>query len=856
MDAIVSADEYGVVIEFNAAAEAMFGYSRKEAVGRNLSELIIPEAYRKRHEAGIAKTLETGKSKMANRRMQVEAMRADGSIFPVELTIGRADLGSHSIFVGEMRDLTKQRRDKAERKQLSNVLDNALRILPSGLAVTGANGKIIHCNDAFARPLGARAADITGRDKSDVFAELMSKVESFEEGPGIGGAVEIGDIEGWMVTGTPAPLELQWDDGGWALLSCTPTLDGGFVTVLTDVTALKTAELEQRNTEELIRHVVENSPVPVSMVRMEDAAIIYESPAMRELFGVLPETQGAHVRDFAADAAEQKTLARKLLREGDIDGYEMLFRKTDGTEFWGEISVRTVDYHGETAAVAAIVDLTERRENEEMIRRILEASPAPITMVGRDDGRIIYCSPAQLEIFGLKDFPEDMKAFDLYADQADRDRFIAELKRSGRIDGFEARMKRGDGSEFWAAISARALVYRGRDVLVSVTQDMTDQLAVEAEMERQRDALHQREKLSALGEVLAGVAHELNNPLSVVVGQALMLKETAESPKNVERARKISEAADRCARIVKTFLAMARQQPAESKPVDINEVVESAIEVTGYSLRSTDIDLVLKLAPELPPVLGDASQLGQVVTNLLVNAQQALEEVRSRRRVEVSTEFDRREGTVAITIRDNGPGIPADLKARIFEPLFTTKGVGSGTGIGLALCNRIVEVHGGKIKLDSREGYGARFDIHLPASTLTLREPDEIEEARDADRPLRTLVIDDEEDVADLLAEILELAGYEVMAAGSGAEALRLIEREDFDVVLSDVRMPHLDGPALYGILRERKPDLADRLAFVTGDTMSPKARRFLESTDRPYIKKPINPQEVRALVLRLLEDD
>jgi PAS domain S-box-containing protein len=855
MDAIVSADEYGVVIEFNAAAEAMFGYSRKEAVGRSLSELIIPEAYRKQHEAGIAKALETGKSNMSNRRMQVEAMRADGSTFPVELTIGRADLGSHSIFVGEVRDMTKQRRDKAERKHLSSVLDNALKILPSGLAVTGAKGKILLCNDAFAQPFGATAADIIGRDKSDVFAELMSKVESFEEGPATGGPVGMADIEGWMVTGTLAPLELKWDHGGWALLSCTPTQDGGFVTVLTDVSALKTAELEQRNTEELIRHVVENSPVPISMVRMEDAAIIYESPAMRELFGVLPETKGTHVRDFAADLAEQKSLARKVLREGDIDGYEMLFRKNDGTKFWGEISVRTVEYHGETAAVAAIVDLTERRENEEMIRRILEASPAPITMVGRDDGRIIYCSPAQLEIFGYEEFPENMKAFDLYTDSADRDRFVAELKNSGRVDGFEAQMKRCDGSEFWAAISARALVYRGRDVLVSVTQDMTDQLEVEAEMERQREALHQREKLSALGEVLAGVAHELNNPLSVVVGQALMLKETAEKPKNIERARKISEAADRCARIVKTFLAMARQQPAESVPVDVNELVESAIEVTGYSLRSADIDIVLKLAPDLPPVLGDASQLGQVVTNLLVNAQQALEDVRSRRRVEVSTEFDKREGTVDITIRDNGPGIPADLKARIFEPLFTTKGVGSGTGIGLALCNRIVEVHGGKIKLESREGYGARFAIHLPASTLASRAPEEIEESRDADRPLRTLVIDDEEDVADLLAEILELAGYEVMAAGSGAEALRLIEREDFDVVLSDVRMPHLDGPALYSILRERKPDLADRLAFVTGDTMSPKARRFLESTDRPYIEKPINPKEVRALVLQLLED-
>lgn len=854
MDAIVSADEYGVVIEFNPAAEAMFGYRRNEAVGRNLSELIIPEAYREQHEQGIARLLETGKSKMANRRMQVEAMRADGSTFPVELTIGHADLGDHSIFVGEIRDLTQQFEEKARREHLANVLNNALKTLPSGLAITGAGGRILHCNDAFARAFGSTADEITGAGKSDVFARLLDRVESFEDVGSGDGTLTEADIEAWAVTGTPAPIELKWEGGGWALLNCTPTADGGFVTVLTDVTELKTAELEQRNSEELIRHVVENSPVPISMVRMKDAAVIYESPAMADLFGALPERKGIRIRDVAADPEEQKAIARKVLQDGKVDNVKMLFRKTDGTEFWGEISGRLIEYHGEAAAVAAIFDLTERRESEEMIRRILEASPAPVSMVSRDDGRLIYCSPSQLEVWGLTEVPKDLTAYDLYVNHEDRERFLAEINRSGRIDGLEILMKRQDGSQFWAGISARAIEYRGEQVLVSVVQDMTDQLAVEAEMERQREALHQREKLSALGEVLAGVAHELNNPLSVVVGQALMLRETAQQPKNIERARKISEAADRCARIVKTFLAMARQQPAESRPVDINSVVESAIEVTGYSLRSSDIDIVVKLAPELPPVLGDASQLGQVITNLLVNAQQALEEVSVRRRVEVTTEFDDEEGTVNLTIRDNGPGIPDELKARIFEPLFTTKGVGSGTGIGLALCNRIVEVHGGKIRLDSVKGQGARFLIRLPASTLASRTPAADTEAIKAGGARRVLVIDDEEDVADLLAEILEEAGYEVMAAGSGAEALRLIEREDFDALLSDVRMPHLDGPALYGILRDRKPELADRLAFVTGDTMSPKARQFLQSTDRPYIEKPINPNEVRSLVLSLLE--
>lgn len=245
-----------------------------------------------------------------------------------------------------------------------------------------------------------------------------------------------------------------------------------------------------------------------------------------------------------------------------------------------------------------------------------------------------------------------------------------------------------------------------------------------------------------------------------------------------DRAAKIGTAAERCARIVKTFLAMARQEPAESNAVDLNERTDAAIEVAGYSLRSADIDVTLRVAPELPFIWGDANQLSQVLTNLVVNAQHALEDKDGDRKLTITSRFVEPSKRVVIEVKDNGPGIPAETQNRIFEPGDRRR----------ARCHRVTDRH--------------------PAGRW----------ARGRGRRVRS-------------------------------EALTKIEHRDFNIILSDLRMPNLDGPGLYRILSERKRALLDRVAFVTGDTMSPKARTFLESIPRPCLAKPITPQAVRDLV-------
>ena len=331
-----------------------------------------------------------------------------------------------------------------------------------------------------------------------------------------------------------------------------------------------------------------------------------------------------------------------------------------------------------------------------------------------------------------------------------------------------------------------------------------------------------------------------------------MLKETAADKDVVARADKIGGAADRCARIVKTFLAMARQQPSRTENLDINEVFESALEVAGYSIRSSDIDVSLRMGRKLPAIWGDPDQLSQVFSNLLINAQQALSDFDGRRKIKIVSRYDRKQNSVIVKVADTGPGIPENIRSRIFEPFFTTKEVGTGTGIGLAFCHRIIETHGGAIRVESSPNNGTAFFVRLPASSKPSRqEASGIGKSR-RENASNILVIDDESDVADLITEILKKDGHNVTTTQSGAEALRIMGQQAFSVILSDLNMPGLDGASLFTRLKQHHPDLVSRTAFITGDTMSPKARAFLDEAARPYLEKPIRPVELRQLVAQL----
>jgi PAS domain S-box-containing protein len=481
-------------------------------------------------------------------------------------------------------------------------------------------------------------------------------------------------------------------------------------------------------------------------------------------------------------------------------------------------------------------------------RAIAEANPVAVLVADRSDGTIRYANPMARSLLGLRRVePPEAKVTAFLADAAEFPALVEASDRE-RTDTQESRLLRPDGSEVPVAISARALDYDGRPSLVLGLLDLSEKRAAESEIERQREMIYQSEKLGALGALLAGVAHELNNPLSVVVAQATLLQELATDQKTAARGEKIRLAAERCARIVRTFLAMARQKPPARSAVDLNQVIDAAVELLGYSLRTAGVEIRSDLDRTIPAIWADPDQISQVLINLIVNAQQALAETAGERVLTISTRLDHRDDVIRLVVSDSGPGVPMAIRSRIFEPFFTTKPVGMGTGIGLSVCHGVVTAHGGTITVGDAPGGGAVFEIRLPA-TRVAEATAEATQAPSLPAPdSRVLVVDDEPAVAEALSDILRHAGYGIDIAENGEAGLARVRSGRYDVIFSDVHMPDMDGIAFYRRLREMQPELADRLVLVTGDMLGIGIRSFIEETGLPFLEKPFMPAEVRRL--------
>jgi signal transduction histidine kinase len=363
------------------------------------------------------------------------------------------------------------------------------------------------------------------------------------------------------------------------------------------------------------------------------------------------------------------------------------------------------------------------------------------------------------------------------------------------------------------------------------------------QLQRQHETLFQKEKLAAMGSLLAGVAHELNNPLSVVTMQADLLSEEMSDQGGTERVRLISQSAERCVRIVQNFLAFARQTPPQRTEVALNEVVEEAMKLLTYTLQVDDVDIQLHLDDHLPPLWADPHQLHQVVVNLVTNAHQALREAHPPRHLTIVTRANADRSRIFLEVSDSGPGVPLELRERIFEPFFTTKAPGVGTGLGLPFCQGIVEGHAGL-------GGGTRFIVELPVEVRpTHVSPPEESVPPPSAAGKSILIIDDEAGIVSALAYLLNRDGYTVNTASNGRLALEKIEERTYDLILCDLRMPEMDGPGLYRELERCAPYLIKRVIFLTGDMLNSETSSFLKSANIPYLSKPFRATDVRRVV-------
>jgi signal transduction histidine kinase/DNA-binding response OmpR family regulator len=375
-----------------------------------------------------------------------------------------------------------------------------------------------------------------------------------------------------------------------------------------------------------------------------------------------------------------------------------------------------------------------------------------------------------------------------------------------------------------------------------------------AQYQRQQEALYQSEKLAAMGSLLSGVAHELNNPLAVVLMHADLLREELGHSPLLELVDEVTRAAERCKRLVHAFLTLARQHTPKRTAVSLNSLVTDTVELLAYALRVDNITVHLELAEKLPLLWADAHQIQQVITSLITNAHQALRESLALRQLTLTTRCNATRTCVTLAVTDTGPGVPPALQARIFEPFFTTKPVGIGTGLGLSLCQGIIERHGGTITMTSQPGQGATFCVELPVEALATAPVSPERDRVPAVPDKSILIIDDEPSIASGLKRLLSRDGYTVETVANGHLALTKLRERSYDLLLSDMRMPEIDGPSLYRTLERQYPHLLRRVIFLTGDTLNPETKMFLDQSAAPCLTKPCTVAEIRRAIQQVLE--
>lgn len=845
--------EYDLV---SATMLASLGRSAGEALGRQFGE-VAGEAVIAETRATERIILETGQPHVAE--VVYPTITGAREMMAIRFPYRNA-AGVITHVGGVIVDIAGIKSTEARLRESEARLTSFMNHAPVGMYVTALDGRYRMVNAAILDSLGLAAKEVIDRPYWEVLGEAhreegeASKRLVIETGQPQVGEVAFPSTRGMRET-LVVRFPLRDAEGRIAQI-------GG---VVIDITDQRLTEARLRESEARLAAFMRHAPASMYLKDEEGRYLLINEDAAAHM-GLRPaDMLGRSVRDIAGPelAAFTEAAERTVRETGKVVTGVQSFRLPRGQVHALATRFPVPDAEGRLTRLGAVlIDITERREAEQRLleserrfRLLSELHPVPLTFLRLRDRKVVLANPAfhamvQSPDRDLARIPE----VNCLHDEAERGRVFAHLSATETSDNMEWHMRRFDRSDFWAAVSSRRIELDGETVVVSSFVDLTERKLAEAELERSREALFQSEKLNALGSMLAGVSHELNNPLAVVVGQSIILEEDAAGTPLEQTTGAVRRAAERCSRIVQTFLAMARQKRPERGEIAATKVLDGALELAAYGLRTAGIAVIRHYQAGLPPIWADSDQLHQVVMNLLVNAQQALQDVQGNRTLTVRA---RHGGSdfVALEVADNGPGIPAEAARRIFEPFYTTKPLGAGTGIGLSFSRGVVEAHGGSLALIP-SATGATFRIEMPIARIGSVPATRVADPRagetaPADKP-RALIVDDELDLAHTLAEFVAREGFATEIALGGLAAQGMLRSASYDVILCDLRMPDLDGPGLFEWLRRERPDLVARIGFVTGDTLGPAAARFFERCARPKLEKPFSRGGVRSLLAQL----
>ena len=490
------------------------------------------------------------------------------------------------------------------------------------------------------------------------------------------------------------------------------------------------------------------------------------------------------------------------------------------------------------------------KERAEAQSRLVDALPdgifvGVVTPGSAESSRTLVANPAVKRLFGLlPDAPDatvDPFAPLRFVDGEARTAFLNRLTNEGAVSNYLLRMHRVDNTSVLVDVTAQVQRTESGSILVNaLLRDATEHQRLNDRSRELYQQLLQMEKMAALGQTVSGVAHELNNPLATIMSWAERLAEMPLSDTGRRGVDVIMSEAERAARIVRNLLTSSpRKRPSTRSMVDLNHVIRETLALRDYDQGVRDVSVVTALAAGLPPIFADAHQMQQVLLNLTTNAEQAMLGAHGRGSMVVRTWHEPEHNLVAMEVTDDGPGISAETKARIFEPFYSTKEPGQGTGLGLTVVYNIVREHGGRIRVDSQVGRGTTFVVEIPVNGEAQAPLRPVAEAREPGPRARVLLVEDVRALAETTSEALTRAGYLVDTAGDGEEALARVRQGNYDAIVCDLKMPRVSGMMLYRAIAADKPALARRVIFVTGDATAPDTARFLAESGCRWLVKP-----------------
>lgn len=820
--------------DFNKAGEKIENIKRKDIIGKR-----VTEAFPGVKDFGLFEILQevwrTGKAEY----------------FPAAAYKDGRDPGSwreswiYKLPTGEVvavyNDVTERMQAEEDLKRSEERFRSTLDNMMEGCQIIGYDWRYLYVNDVATKQSWQPRDKLLGRTMMEAY-------------PGIEKTKMFAVFKECMEKRTSYGMENEfvYPDGSkqWFELSIQPVPEGVFILSI-DISERKQAEESIKESEERYRMLFNS---------VNDAILVRELVEKKE-WSSYKEVNDIACQRYGYDREELKLLKPDDLRATDLPKnsdviknllkndkvvFETIHKAKKGEIFPVEVSSHLFQYKGKPTIISIVRDITERKkaekalaESEERYRNLVENLNDAIFNLD-NEGKISYISPI---IETMSDYKmEELigRSFTELVHPDDLPGLVNSYEKTirGELEPYEFRVLRKSGTYTYVSTSSRPVYKDGELMGISgVLSDIT-------EKKRMQEQLLQTEKLSSLGGIISGVAHELNNPLAAIIGNTQLLMRR-EIPKEIkDKLETIKKESIRSSKIIGGLLSFAREHKSERKMIDINNIIRESCKLREYELRMDNIQFDLDLSDKVEETSADPYQLQQVFVNIINNSHNALKSKKGGRLVIRSYE---RNDKIFVEIEDNGPGIPKENIKKVFDPFFTTKEVGEGTGLGLSIVYGIIKKHGGTIYVDSNVDKGTKVTIELPV-IKDFSEEEKVETGRPKkpEGVKSVLVVEDEDSLREYVSEALLIGGYTVETCSGGEEAIKLLNKNTgFEAIVSDMKMPGLSGQNLYTFVQKECPKLAERMLFITGDVLGKETQNFLKVTGVKFVEKPFTIDEL-----------